>query len=79
MIISLRTLFIGIDLNPTKMNLKTQGQEAPLYAPVDPALLQNMNIDGAYPVIINVTPITNLPMLLGIGPGRKKEELSYAQ
>lgn len=72
----------GIDLNPNKMVLQTTGEDSPLYAPVDPAVLENMiNIDGAYPVIINVSPVLNLRFLLGIAdPNPQKEkptEVSY--
>lgn len=72
----------GIDLNPNKMDLQTTGEDSPLYAPVDPAVLENMkNIDGAYPVIINIAPVINLQFLLGIAdPNPQKEnptEVSY--
>lgn len=68
----------GIDLNPNKMDLQTTGENTPLYTPVDPAMLENMiNIDGAYPVIINITPVLNLPLLLGIEIKKKEEQYSY--
>ena len=29
-------------------------------------MIENMKIDGFMPIIINVTPVTNLPMILGL-------------
>ena len=56
----------GIDLNPVLLNLqiKRDGNGVPLPLPMQP--IENMCIDGFLPVIINVTPVTNLPLLLGI-------------
>ncbi|MBI5149617.1 MAG: hypothetical protein HZA28_02440 [Candidatus Omnitrophica bacterium] len=56
----------GIDLNPLLMDLqvKRDGSGMPLPLPLQPA--ENMKIDGFVPVIINITPVFNLPMLLGL-------------
>ncbi len=56
----------GIDLNPALLDLqiKRDGQGVPL--PVNQQPIENMNINGFLPVIINVTPVTNLPLLLGL-------------
>ena len=58
----------GIDLNPEKWNLETKGQGVNLN--IDPAQLQNLDIKGLTPVIFNITPMTDLPLFLGI----KKDE-----
>ncbi len=56
----------GIDLNPALLDLqiKRDGNGVPLPLPLQP--IKDMHIEGFLPVIINVTPITNLPLLLGI-------------
>lgn len=55
----------GIDLNPDLLNLqiKRDGNGVPL--PLNMQLLENMNIEGFYPVIINIVPV-NVPFLLGL-------------
>ncbi len=56
----------GIDLNPALLDLqiKRDGNGVPLPLPMQP--IEHMHIEGFLPIIINVTPITNLPLLLGI-------------
>lgn len=56
----------GIDLNPALLDLqiKRDGNGVPLPLPQQP--IENMRIEGFIPIIINVTPVTNLPMLLGL-------------
>lgn len=56
----------GIDLNPVQMDfqIRRDGEGVPLALPQQP--LENINIDGFLPVIINISPATNLPLLLGI-------------
>ena len=55
----------GIDLNPALLDLqiKRDGNGIPL--PVNQQPIHNMKIDGFIPIIINVTPISNLPLILG--------------
>ena len=56
----------GIDLNSALLDLqiKRDGNGVPLPLPMQP--IENMHIEGFLPVIINVTPVTNLPLLLGL-------------
>ncbi len=56
----------GIDLNPALLDLqiKRDGNGAPL--PLLQQPIENMHIEGFLPIIINVTPLTNLPLLLGL-------------
>ena len=56
----------GIDLNPELLDLqiKRDGNGVPLPLPMQP--IENMHIEGFLPVIINITPVTNLPLLLGL-------------
>ncbi len=53
----------GIDFHPGHMTLTTEGQG--LRFPV-PAVTPAEPIDNLVPVIINITPVTNLPLLLGV-------------
>jgi len=58
--------FGGINLDPAMLNLqiKRDGKGIPL--PINQQPIGNMKIDGFMPVIINVTPINDLPLLLGL-------------
>ena len=67
----------GINLNPALLNLqiKRDGKGIPLPLPQQP--IGNMKIEGFMPIIINITPINNLQLMLGIGNQEsKREELS---
>jgi beta-phosphoglucomutase-like phosphatase (HAD superfamily) len=57
----------GIDLTPSKMNLQTQNSTGEIKFHMDPAMLQQLqNAPGFVPVIINIQPMTNLRVFLGI-------------
>lgn len=66
----------GIDLTPKWMNIKTEGKSVDFHIFFNPSELENMAIEGFSPVIINITPVTNLPLLLGIKKGDESTELS---
>jgi len=55
----------GIDLNPNILDLQTRGNKVDFNLPVSSQQMQNIKIKGLVPVIINITPVTNLPVLLG--------------
>ncbi len=56
----------GIDFNPGLLDLEIQGKGQSFNAPNVNQNLQNIHIgEGLSPIIINITPITNLPLLLG--------------
>ena len=57
----------GIDLNPDKIQFDQQGKKIDFNVPStnDALIQQYLNIEGFEPVIINITPITNIPLLLG--------------
>ncbi len=59
----------GIDMNPNKLDLETQGQGVDIQVPVNLENLQNMPLEGFAPVIIQIIP-ANLPLLMGL----KEEE-----
>jgi len=56
----------GINLNPELLDLQILRDDMGIPLPVFNQPIENMKIDGFLPVIINITPIPNLPMLLGI-------------
>lgn len=67
----------GIDFNASNLNLKEQGQKVDINFSL--GSLQNIqpsNVNGILPVIINITPVTNFPFLLGLSQEKKEEELS---
>ncbi|VAX35549.1 hypothetical protein MNBD_UNCLBAC01-2160 [hydrothermal vent metagenome] len=62
----------GIDFNPNRMNIEERGQGVKFDIPLmdmtgSPITIENLqNATGFEPMIINITPITNLPFLLGL-------------
>jgi hypothetical protein len=70
----------GIDFNSKNFNLETtgEGMEIPTLN-FDPAQLEQMNIDGFYPVIYSIVPVTNLPMLLGVSENDEIHPAGEAQ
>ncbi len=73
---SARTEVGGIDFDPTNMNLqiKRDGKGVPL--PLPQQNLEQINIQGLFPVIINITPINaeTLPIFLGQAPKEPARE-----
>jgi hypothetical protein len=72
----------GIDLNPALLDLQIRrdGNGVPLPLPLQP--IETMHIDGFLPVIINIVPITNLPLLLGLDlppQEQKPAQLTYQE
>ncbi|HSV43162.1 MAG TPA: hypothetical protein VLJ10_01280, partial [Candidatus Bathyarchaeia archaeon] len=72
----------GIDLNPAFLDLKIKrdGNGIPLPM-MDQPMQELMQIEGFVPVIINVTPVQNLPMLLGmdVEPTTDDQNEGYAK
>ncbi len=71
----------GIDLNPASLDLQIRRDDNGVPLPLFEQPIENMHIEGFFPVIINIQPVTNLPMLLGLtdegapsGVGYNKEE-----
>ena len=69
----------GIDLNPAYLNLeiKRDGKGIPL--PINLQPIKDMHIDGFVPIIINVTPVHDIPLLLGIAQPQDHPEVSLAK
>ncbi|MDP8266133.1 MAG: putative PEP-binding protein [Candidatus Aceula meridiana] len=55
----------GIDFNKDKFDLQIKRDENGVSLPMKLQDLENININGLVPVILNYTIVTNLPMLLG--------------
>jgi len=60
----------GIDFNPDSLRLEIKGERIQFDISDEAIRMQNIQIDGLTPMIIQVIPITNLPLLLGV----KEEE-----
>ncbi|MBP9853543.1 MAG: cyclic nucleotide-binding domain-containing protein [Candidatus Omnitrophica bacterium] len=63
----------GIDLNPQALDLKIKNTGTQIPFPVDENIEQFIDIKGFSPVIINITPIHNLPLILGIIDGKNDQ------
>ena len=58
----------GIDLTPANMNLQTQNNgNGEIKFKIDPVMLQQLqNAPGFIPVIINIQPMTDIRLFLGV-------------
>jgi broad specificity phosphatase PhoE/ribosomal protein S18 acetylase RimI-like enzyme len=65
----------GINLNPANLNLEVRNDGGEIKFDFDPAQVENLKVDGFIPVILNVQPVKDLPLLLGI----KEEEMAPTQ
>jgi hypothetical protein len=54
---------IDFDLDPADMEIRSEGPGIEFN--LDPAMLEQGNFDGLVPVILNITPVTDLPVFLG--------------
>jgi hypothetical protein len=68
----------GIDFNPKALdlNIKRDGTGVPLPVSQQP-IEEFMKIDTFAPIIINVAPIQNLPLILGLNGENTVEQLSH--
>ncbi|MBF0521619.1 MAG: hypothetical protein HQL24_01030 [Candidatus Omnitrophica bacterium] len=55
----------GIDFNPDRLKLEKKGVHSDFDLPTDAGDLDKIQINGLVPVILHITPVTNLPVLLG--------------
>jgi hypothetical protein len=67
----------GVDFKPANLNLERWGNA--IQFDLSDQDLENIQIDALYPVIINIAPITDLPMLLGAGEESMEPQLSKLQ
>jgi ADP-ribose pyrophosphatase YjhB (NUDIX family) len=66
----------GIDLNPANMNLRIRRDDLGQPLPFSAQPVEDIRIEGLVPVIINITPITNLPLLLGAADAAAPEKIT---
>jgi hypothetical protein len=69
----------GIDLNPEKINMETRGEKIQFDMPESFRNMDPSTIEGFIPVIINITPVTSIPLLLGVTEEEKQNDLSLAR
>jgi len=56
----------GINLDPAMLNLETKGEGMGIPFPFDLKELESLSIEGFSPIIFQIVPVTNLPVLLGL-------------
>ncbi|MCR4336428.1 MAG: hypothetical protein NUV91_01280, partial [Candidatus Omnitrophica bacterium] len=56
----------GIDVSQIENDLQTRGGLQERNWLVNPSLLENLEIEGFAPVILNILPVNNFPMMLGL-------------
>ena len=67
----------GIDLNPAKLDIQDEGQNIQVNVPaMDMKMFEGADFKGLTPFIIQIVPITNLPLLLGTREAVEGEKLS---
>ncbi|HQO58678.1 MAG TPA: AarF/UbiB family protein [Candidatus Omnitrophota bacterium] len=67
----------GIDFNPNLLELQIEGEGSEFSLPINNTTFEQIQINGLQPVIINITPITNLPVILGTA-GTGREPLAFS-
>jgi hypothetical protein len=65
----------GIDFNPNNLNLSEEGQRFDFDSLDFPGILPDA-VNGIRPVIINITPVVNFPVLLGLAVKEEEERLT---
>lgn len=69
----------GIDFNQQLLEIESQGGDVRFDLRIDPSFLQEIQIDGFNPIIINIAPVTNLPLLFGLDDSKTPtQELSLS-
>jgi hypothetical protein len=63
----------GIDFNPALLDLQIKRDGNGVALPMNLQPIEVMNIEGFLPVIINITPVVNLPLLLGLETRRDRQ------
>ncbi|MCR4337277.1 MAG: UTP--glucose-1-phosphate uridylyltransferase, partial [Candidatus Omnitrophica bacterium] len=70
----------GINLDPKLLDLQIKRDSEGIPLPLNLQPLDQIHIEGIVPVIINVTPVTNLPDLLGfVPPSDRKDKKENAR
>ncbi len=63
----------GIDLDPNKLNLQTQGRGMKFIPNFDLNHLERFPINGFSPIIFQTVPVTDLPLFLGLTEDQLKQ------
>ena len=63
----------GIDLREGNLNLDLRGEAGTFAMPTDASQFQNIQIEGLVPVILNVTPLPNLPAFINLSAAQSAE------
>ena len=70
----------GIDFNPDYLDIQTQGNGLNVLSPLNMEAMENIEINGLVPFIFSITPVTNLPLLMGaIKEEEEESELSLME
>jgi len=64
----------GIDFNPAFLNLTIERDANGVPLPLPQQPLETLKIDGFYPVIIEMTPVRNLPLILGVADSPQQKD-----
>jgi hypothetical protein len=69
----------GIDFNSENLTVDVNKSGAGIeFAPISDQQIQDLNIKGFVPVIINVTPAINLPIILGVTNPQKEKPIEVS-
>ncbi|OGX06517.1 MAG: hypothetical protein A2Z88_04505 [Omnitrophica WOR_2 bacterium GWA2_47_8] len=66
----------GIDFNAKMMDMKVGGEAQKIRFTVPRGTLPNINVNGFSPVIINITPVPNFMLLLGLSTEKQPQQVS---
>ncbi|GEM_PF-1443190 len=66
----------GIDFNPILLNMEIRRDENGVPLPLLEQPSELINTQGFVPFIIQIQPVTNLPLLLGLNPNEPKEPVN---
>ena len=69
----------GIDLNPNISNMEILKNEKGYELKFNNLQVISPNVQGLIPVIIQIIPATNIPMLLGVKEDQTTDTLSFVQ
>ena len=69
----------GIDLNPANLNLHIKRDGNGIALPIEFQDVSNINVNGFTPVIINIQPVSNLPLLLGANINLEEKSVDRIQ
>jgi hypothetical protein len=66
----------GIDLNPNQFELESSGDTSQIKMNFSEEQLSTMPSQGFYPRIIQISPVTNLPFLLGVSKENNEQTMA---